>query len=77
MMGPKSKNKISSSDESSELSDPKIIDEYPEKYKIVYYPGEPGILNIREAPNVNSKILGYAYYGDIIDVCEIENNQLS
>lgn len=74
VLNDRSKNKISS-EESSELSDPKIINEYPEKYKIVYYPSEPGILNIREFPNIESKILGYVYYGDIIDVCEIENSK--
>jgi hypothetical protein len=47
-----------------------VHNEYTEKYRIVYYPDEPGIVNIRETPSLYADKIGLVYYGDVIDVYE-------
>jgi hypothetical protein len=37
------------------------------KAMIVYYPGRPGIVNIRKCPSLESEAIGKAKYGDIVD----------
>jgi len=41
------------------------------KYKITYFPGSPGTVNVRNSPSLNANIIGNLRYGDIIDVCAI------
>jgi hypothetical protein len=63
-------NLITESTSSSEEPENTI----PKKYIVVYYPGQPGMANIRENPSLDAKIIGRACYGEILDVCQIINN---
>jgi hypothetical protein len=47
------------------------------KYRVIFYPGYvPGKVYIRNGPSNIFEIIGIAYYGDIIDVIQIvENNE--
>ena|SRR5579863_2318757 len=45
------------------------------KYMIIYYPNEPGTLNIRQGPSIDANSIGTAFYGDIYDVYKIINNE--
>lgn len=52
-----------------------ILDIVSKKYIVVYYPNEPGIVNIRKSPSIGADVIGNAYYGDIFDVNQIINNK--
>lgn len=45
-------------------------------YKVIYYPeNRPGKVNIRAEPSLQSENIGSVYYGDILEVYQVINNE--
>ena len=47
------------------------------EYRVVYYLGEPGIMNVRKEPSIYSEAIGKIYYGDVVHVHEESNGWIS